>query len=96
MSEERLEHSIALVLARWMGGENLREATEEVAELARSYFESDEEISFRLTEEMIAQNEKEDMMFLMIMEDLCCPKPEFFPRLPKNIEWKQSPGFILP
>ena len=26
MSEERLEHSIALVLARWMGGENLREA----------------------------------------------------------------------
>ena len=52
-------------LSRWMGGENLRE----VAELARSYFESDEEISFRLTEEMIAQNEKEDMMFLMMAED---------------------------
>ena len=69
MKEERLEHLIAMVLARWMGGENLREATEEVAELARSYFESDEEISFRLTEEMIAQNEKEDMMFLMMAED---------------------------
>ncbi len=69
MKEERLEHLIAMVLSRWMGGENLREATEEVAELARSYFESDEEISFRLTEEMIAQNEKEDMMFLMMAED---------------------------
>ena len=69
MKEERLEHLIAMVLSRWMGGENLREATEEVAELARSYFESDEEISFRLTEEMIAKNEKEDMMFLMMAED---------------------------
>ena len=69
MKEERLEHLIAMVLSRWMGGENLREATEEGAELARSYFESDEEISFRLTEEMIAQNEKEDMMFLMMAED---------------------------
>ena len=69
MKEERLEHLIAMVLSRWMGGENLREATEEVAELARSYFESDEEISFRLTEEMIAQNEKEEMMFLMVAED---------------------------
>ena len=69
MKEERLEHLIAMVLSRWMGGENLREATEEVAELARSYFESDEEISLRLTEEMIAQNEKEDMMFLMMAED---------------------------
>ena len=35
MSEERLEHSIALLLARWMGGENLREATEEVQKLKR-------------------------------------------------------------
>ena len=69
MKEERLEHLIAMVLSRWMGGENLREATEDIAELARSYFESDEEISFRLTEEMIAQNEKEDMMFLMMAED---------------------------
>ena len=34
-----------------------------------SYLESDEDISFRLTEEMIAQNEKEDMMFLMMAED---------------------------
>ena len=34
-----------------------------------SYFESDEEVSFRLTEEMIAQNEKEDMMILMVAED---------------------------
>ena len=40
MSEERLEHSIALVLARWMGGENLREATEEVARMARLYYET--------------------------------------------------------
>ena len=56
MKEERLEHLIAMVLSRWMGGENLREATEDIAELARSYFESDEQISFRLTEEMIAQN----------------------------------------
>ena len=40
MSEERLEHSIALVLARWMGGENLKEATEEVAKLARLYYET--------------------------------------------------------
>jgi hypothetical protein len=69
MKEERLEHLIAMVLSRWMGGENLREATEDIAELARSYFESDEQISFRLTEEMISQNEKEDMMFLMMAED---------------------------
>ena len=40
MSEERLEHSIALVLARWMGGENLTEATEEVARMARLYYET--------------------------------------------------------
>ena len=69
MKEERLEHLIAMVLSRWMGGENLRAATEDIAELARSYFESDEQISFRLTEEMISQNEKEDMMFLMMAED---------------------------
>ena len=69
MKEERLEHLIAMVLSRWMGGENLREATEDVAELARSYFESDEQVSFRLTEEMIAQNEKEEMMLLMVVED---------------------------
>ena len=69
MKEERLEHLIAMVLSRWMGGENLREATEDIAELARNYFESDEQISFRLTEEMIAQNEREEMMFLMLAED---------------------------
>ena len=69
MKEERLEHLIAMVLSRWMGGENLREATEDIAELARSYFESDEQISFRLTEQIIAHNEKEDMMFLMMAED---------------------------
>ena len=69
MKEARLEHLIAMVLSRWMGGENLREATEDIAELARSYFESDEQISFRLTEEKIAQNEKEEMMFLMVAED---------------------------
>ena len=69
MKEERLEHLIAMVLSRWMGVENLREATEDIAELARNYFESDEQISFRLTEEMIAQNEKEEMMFLMVAED---------------------------
>ena len=69
MKEERLEHLIAMVLSRWMGGENLREATEDVAELARSYFESDEQVSFRLTDEMISQNEKEEMMFLMVAED---------------------------
>ena len=69
MKEERLEHLIAMVLSRCMGGENLREATEDIAELARSYFESDEQISFRLTDEMIAQNEKEEMMFLMVAED---------------------------
>ena len=69
MKEERLEHLIAMVLSRWMGGENLREATEDIAELARSYFESDEQISFRLTDEMIAQNEREEMMFLMVPED---------------------------
>ena len=65
MKEERLEHLIAMVLSRWMGGENLRAATEDIAELARSYFESDEEVSFRLTEEMIAQNEKEDLVISM-------------------------------
>ena len=69
MKEERLEHLIAMVLSRWMGGENLREATEDIAELARNYFESDEQISFRLTDEMIAQNEREEMMFLMVAED---------------------------
>ena len=69
MKEERLEHLIAMVLSRWMGGENLREATEDIAELARSYFESDEQISFRLTDEMISQNEKEEMMLLMVAED---------------------------
>ena len=69
MKEERLEHLIAMVLSRWMGGENLREATEDIAELARNYFESDEQISFRLTDEMIAQNEKEEMMLLMMAED---------------------------
>ena len=69
MKEERLEHLIAMVLSRWMGGENLRAATEDIAELARSYFESDEQISFRLTEEMIVQNDKEDTMFLMMAED---------------------------
>ena len=69
MKEERLEHLIAMVLSHWMGGENLREATEDIAELARNYFESDEQISFRLTDEMIAQNEKEEMMFLMVAED---------------------------
>ena len=36
MKEERLEHLIAMVLSRWMGGENLREATEDIAELARN------------------------------------------------------------
>ena len=41
MSEESLEHSIALVLSRWMGGENLKEATEEVARLARLYYISE-------------------------------------------------------
>ena len=46
MKEERLEHLIAMVLSRWMGGENLRAATEDIAELARSYFESDEQVSF--------------------------------------------------
>ena len=65
MKEERLEHLIAMVLSRWMGGENLREATEDIAELARNYFESDEQISFRLTDEMISQNEKEDLVILM-------------------------------
>ena len=69
MKEERLEHLIAMVLSRWMGGENLREATEDIAELARSYFESDEQVTFRLSEEMIAQNEREEMMFLMLAED---------------------------
>ena len=69
MKEERLEHLIAMVLSRWMGGENLREATEDIAELALTYFESDEQISFRLTDEMIAQNEREEMMFLMLAED---------------------------
>ena len=69
MKEERLEHLIAMVLSRWMGGENLREATEDIAELARNYFELDEQISFRLTDEMIAQNEREEMMFLMLAED---------------------------
>ena len=69
MKEERLEHLIAMVLSRWMGGENLREATEDIAELARNYFESDEQISFRLTDEMIAQNEREETMFLMLAED---------------------------
>ena len=69
MKEKRLEHLIAMVLSRWMGVENLSAATEDIAELARSYFESDEEVSFRLTEEMIAQNEKEDMMILMVAED---------------------------
>ena len=58
-----------MVLSRWMGGENLREATEDIAELARNNFESDEQISFRLTDEMIAQNEREEMMFLMLAED---------------------------
>jgi len=42
MSEERLEHSIALVLARWMGGENLKKATSEVARIARLYYENKE------------------------------------------------------
>ena len=65
MKEERLEHLIAMVLSRWMGGENLRAATEDIAELARNYFESDEQISFRLTDEMISQNEKEDLVILM-------------------------------
>ena len=69
MKEERLEHLIAMVLSRWMGGENLREATEDIAELARNYFKSDEQVTFRLTEEMIAQNEREEMMFLMLAED---------------------------
>jgi len=69
MREEKLEHLIAMVLSRWMGGANLREATEEVAELARSYFELDEEINFTLTEEMIAQNENEDLMFLMMAQE---------------------------
>ena len=69
MKEERLDHLIAMVLSRWMGGENLRAATEDIAELARSYFESDEQISFKLTEEMSDQNEKEDMMILMVAED---------------------------
>ena len=40
MSEERLEHSIALLLDRWRGAENLKEATEEVARMARLYYET--------------------------------------------------------
>jgi len=48
----------------------MKKATvEDVAKFARSYFESDEEISFTLTEEMIAQNENEDMMFLMMAQE---------------------------
>ena len=40
MSEESLEIGVAMLLARWMGGENLREATEEVVKLARLYYET--------------------------------------------------------
>ena len=44
MSEERVEIRVAELLVRWMGGENLREATTEMAniireETARSYEE---------------------------------------------------------
>ncbi len=44
MSEERAEIRVAELLVRWMGGENLREATTELAnmmreEAARSYEE---------------------------------------------------------
>ena len=53
MSEERLEHSIALVLARWMGGENLKEATEEVARLARQYYETESLVTRRKLYESI-------------------------------------------
>ena len=57
MSEERLEHSNALVLARWMGGENLKEATEEVARLARLYYISESFVTRHKLYELIEGEE---------------------------------------
>ena len=51
MSEERVEIRVAELLVRWMGGENLREATTELASIIREESVSSYEEGYRFAKE---------------------------------------------
>ena len=58
MSEERVEIRVAELLVRWMGGENLREATTELASIIREESASSYEEGYRFAREESARNEE--------------------------------------
>ena len=55
MSEERVEIRVAELLVRWMGGENLREATTELASIIREESVSSYEEGYRFAKEESAR-----------------------------------------
>ena len=58
MSEERAEIRVAELLVRWMGGENLREATTELASIIREESASSYEEGYRFAREESARIEE--------------------------------------
>mgnify|MGYP001312642323 FL=1 len=58
MSEERVEIRVAELLVRWMGGENLREATTELASIIREESASSYEEGYRFAREESARIEE--------------------------------------
>ena len=54
MSEERAEIRVAELLVRWMGGENLREATTELASIIREESVRSYEEGYRFAKEETA------------------------------------------
>ena len=58
MSEERVEIRVAELLVRWMGGENLREATTELASIIREESASSYEEGYRFSREESARIEE--------------------------------------
>ena len=55
MSTERVEIRVAELLVRWMGGENLREATTELASIIREESVSSYEGGYRFAKEESAR-----------------------------------------
>ena len=58
MSEERVEIRVAELLVRWMGGENLREATTELTSIIREESASSYEEGYRFAREESARIEE--------------------------------------
>ena len=58
MSDERVEIRVAELLVRWMGGENLREATTELASIIREESASSYEEGYRFAREESARIEE--------------------------------------